>query len=291
MASGTRGVQERQRFLDVDKEPNKLLTPLSIPDTGKKGIQSLRQCVMPIVNLDLVPNLLNAVAESLDVCKKPKDGLTQDQSAALYLYSLQHPFYEKFNGVLRNEDRTKAVPFFHYYELFMCTLNKLPPVKGSVWRGVTADISDRYKEDSIHIWQAASSCTQKVHVTDTFLDQEKHRTLFNIKCFNGRSIKNHSRYPNENETILPPGTCIKVISRLKLADKCYVVDCEEITLSPEELNNLLTDTTFASPTVAITVPILYLIWVDQNVNKSKENIATQKELRALFEDDFQTFDN
>lgn len=293
MASGVRNLQERRRFLDINEEPDKPLPPLPIPVTEEKAIGSLQECVKPIIDLNLVPNLWNNVAEALGECKHPKDGLTRDQSAALYLYSLQSSFYERFNGVLRDEDRTKAIPFYGYFKLFMSALNKLAPVQDHVWRGVTANISEKYTPGSIHIWHAVSSCTDEVNVTDTFLDKTKHRTLFNIKCYNGKSIKSHSHFPNESETILPSGTCIRVKSQSNPADKLYIISCEEITLTPEELNNLLVAETVscASSTITKTASVLYLLWVDPNVNKSKENIATQEELRALFKDNFQTYDD
>ncbi|CAF1469768.1 unnamed protein product [Rotaria sp. Silwood1] len=292
MASGVRGVNDRQRFLDINEEPDKLLPPLPMPVTGGKGIQSLRECVKPVLNLNLAEDLLDKVAYSLEKCKHPKDGLTQDQSAALYLYSLQTSFYKRFNGVLRDEDRTKAIPFYDYYRLFMSALNKLPSIQDNVWRGVTANLSDQYSPGSIHIWHAASSCSDQVHITDTFLNKKKHRTLFNIKCYNGKTIKNHSHYPNESETILPPGTCIRVKSQSNPADKLYIVSCEEIILTPEEMNNLLATGAIAAASAAmpITTSILYLLWLDPNVNKSKENVAIQEKLRVLFKDDFQTFD-
>ncbi|CAF3415357.1 unnamed protein product [Rotaria socialis] len=292
MASGVRNLNERQRFLDIDEEPDKLLYLLPMPATIEKGMQSLSDSLKSIINSDLVEDLSSKVVYSLKNCKNPKDGLTQDQSAALYLYSLQSEFYTKFNGVLRDEDRTKAVVFYDYYRLFMTALNKLPSVKDNVWRGVTANLSEKYSPGSIHIWHAASSCTDEVCVTDTFLDKKKHRTLFNIKCIDGKSIKNHSHYPKENETILPPGTCIRVKSRSNPADNLYIVSCEQITLTPEEINNLLVaGTAGAAPfPKPIKTLVSYLVWLDLNVNKSKENIATQGELRVFFKDDFHTFE-
>ncbi|CAF3989888.1 unnamed protein product [Rotaria sp. Silwood2] len=283
MVSRIRAPNARQRFLDINEEPDKPLPSLPISITRRKQIKSLCECVEPILNLKLVEDLLNKVTYSLEICKNPKDGLTQDQSAALYLYSLQTSFYTKFNGALRDEDRTKLIPFYDYYRLFMSALNKLPSIQDNVWRGVTANLNDQYRPGTIHIWHAASSCSDQVQVTDAFLDKKKHRTLFNIKCYNGKTIKNHSRYPNESETILPPGTCIRVKSQSNPAPNLYIISCEEV-------NNLLATRGIvdAWAPMPITTSVLYLLWLDPNVNKSKENVAIQGDLRALFKDDFQT---
>ncbi|CAF3780316.1 unnamed protein product [Rotaria sordida] len=153
---------------------------------------------------------------------------------------------------------------------------ELPSIQDNLWRGVTANLSDQYSSGSMHICHAASSCSDQVHVTDTFLDKKKHRTLFNIKCYNGQIIKNHSHYPDESETILPPGICIRVKSQSIPADNLYIISCEEIILTPEEMNNLLKTGAVATASAAmpITTSVLYLLWLDPNGNKSKENVAT-----------------
>ncbi|CAF0788757.1 unnamed protein product [Adineta steineri] len=264
-----RSLGDRYRYTDVDEEPDVFLPPLPILDTGK--------------------DLLHKVAFSLKKSTSPKDGLTQEQSAALYLYSLPGPFYDTFNGALRNEDRNKSIPFSDYYHLFMSALNKLPSVQDSVWRGVTADLSAQYQSGSVHIWHAASSCTDHVAITDTFLDKKKHRTLFNIKCYNGKPIKNHSHYVKENELILPPGTCIRVISQSNPADNLHIVACQEVELSPTEINAIASSVAMPGH-IPKHASIFYLFWLDPNVNKSQENVKTQEKLRKLFDGDFEAFE-
>jgi hypothetical protein len=291
MDEGVRHPNDRQRFFDVDEEPDKMIPPLSISITGSKGSLLLRECVKPVENLNLVDDLSNQVTLSLKKCQYPKDGLTQDQSAALYLYSLPGSFYTMFNGVLRDEDRTRSIPFHDYYRLFMSALNKLKSIQDTVWRGVTADLSAQYRPGTVHIWHAASSCTDQIDVTDTFLNKKKHRTLFNIKCHNGKTIKNHSKFPKESETILPPGTCVRVKGLSNPGDNLFIVVCEETKLTPEEMNTLsAAGAAVALPGVMPTIAsTLFLFWLDPNINKSQDNIKIQEKLDALFTDDFQTF--
>ncbi|CAF0981481.1 unnamed protein product [Rotaria sordida] len=135
----------------------------------------------------------------------------------------------------------------------------------------------------MHICHAASSCSDQVHVTDTFLDKKKHRTLFNIKCYNGQIIKNHSHYPDESETILPPGICIRVKSQSIPADNLYIISCEEIILTPEEMNNLLKTGAVATASAAmpITTSVLYLLWLDPNVVNGQFGRKTVPEIHDL----------
>ena len=289
---------DRTRYLDSNKEPDMLLPPLpTIAQTTR--ILSLRESIKNIQHL--VDDLEQRVSDSLTQCKSPKDSLTQDESAAPYLYSLQwtegqHSLYSIFNRALRDEDRMKLVPFHNYYNLFMSALNKLPAIRDSVWRGVNGDISKQYSKGTIHIWWGATSCTHEVMVTDTFLDKKTPRTLFNIKCYHGKSIKNHSKFPKESETILAPGTYIKVTSQSNPAENLHIVQCEQIEPTSEEeiVNSLAVAAAAATSSTPGTLhtmkSVLYLIWLDPNVHKSPENLKTQEKLRELFEDDFQTYE-
>ncbi|CAF4904147.1 unnamed protein product, partial [Rotaria socialis] len=49
-----------------------------------------------------------------------------------------------FNWALRDEDRTKAVLYQDYCNLFMSALSKLPSRQDDVWRGVNGDLSEQY---------------------------------------------------------------------------------------------------------------------------------------------------
>ena len=55
------------------------------------------------------------------------------------------------------------------------------------------------------IWWGASSCTETMKVMEKFVGRSGVRTLFMIECINGKSIKSHSFYKDENEIILMPG--------------------------------------------------------------------------------------
>ncbi|CAF1490316.1 unnamed protein product [Adineta steineri] len=73
------------RFLDADKEPNKMLLPI-------EGYENY-----PLVSLEEAVEPLKSLLHDLDVMvmiskrnsRKPKDGLTIDESAAIHLYTLQ----------------------------------------------------------------------------------------------------------------------------------------------------------------------------------------------------------
>jgi hypothetical protein len=261
------------RYLDVNNEPDVILPPLpSVVSTTQTTtlILSLIDAVKSIQQL--INNLSTKVSYSLASCENPKEGLSQQESAALHLYSLQwpkgqHSLYSMFNRALRDEDRTKLVPFQNYYNLFMSALKKLPSIDEQVWRGVNGDLSKKYRPGTIHVWWGASSCTDMVKVTDTFLNKTAPRTLFNIKCFDGKNIRHHSDFPNESETILAPGTYLRVKSQSNPAPNFYIVDCEQI----ESL-------------------VKYLLLLMPNATGSQENLKLQEKLRELFDENFRTYE-
>ncbi|CAF1359226.1 unnamed protein product [Rotaria sordida] len=162
-------------------------------------------------------------------------------------------------------------------------LQKLPSVQDRVWRGINGNIVGQYKANSVHVWWGASSCSDQVHVTETFLDKKSDRTLFSIKCYEGKIIKNHSAFPNESEIVLPPGTCLRVKSLSNIAAKVHIIDMEQIPY--EEPSPEIAPTSSAST----DEHHVYLIWLDGFVNKSKDNIETQEQLRQL-NNNFKSFE-
>lgn len=137
-----------QRFTDVSKESNQLLSPLPPIAQVHFGTSSLYEAIKPIQHL--VKDLPNRVSYALERCKNPIDGLTHDESAAIFLYTQQWPhgqisFYTMFNRTLRDENRTKLVPFHQYLNLIMSALYKLPSIQGHVWRGATGNYGSQYQ--------------------------------------------------------------------------------------------------------------------------------------------------
>jgi hypothetical protein len=66
-------------------------------------------------------------------------------------------------------------------------------------------------------------------VMERFIDRSKVRTIFMIDCINGKEIKSHSFYKDENEIILMPGTYLRVIDKWSPADNLYMIRLQEET--------------------------------------------------------------
>lgn len=177
-------------------------------------------------------------------CKYPADGLSQDESASIMLYTLEwnpseQSVYFILNQTLRLEDRQKLKIWFPYLKLFLTALSRLPSITTTVFRGIKADLTSQYKKNNSSIWWGVSSCTDNIDVlqSEQFCGKIGVRTMFIIKCLSGRSIKNHSYFRQESEIILMPGRYLQVSGQYDLSNEIHMIQLEEIT-PPHEIFTL-----------------------------------------------------
>ena len=220
------------RFTDVCAEP---VAQHRVPIKGYEDARTapLEDTLKP------VSHLFNRIEDEIwtakENCKQPKEGLSQDESAAIHLYTMQfqggETFFEVLNRKLRAEDRQDLRQWFMYLKLFLTALCKLPSHAEKVWRGVRGfDLSSQYPKGKEFFWWGVSSCTTDLEVlqSDTFLGRTDKRTLFSIDCQNGKAIALHSHYKNEKEIILIPGSYFRVKSLVNPAKDFYIIHIEEI---------------------------------------------------------------
>lgn len=160
------------------------------------------------------PSLSSFVQRSLSFAKKleARDGaeLTDDEVAALYLYTTESPLYRQLNASLRDRDRAKVRPYFGYLRLFLSALSKLKGSTASLYRGVRGDLRAQYAEGSTITWWGVSSCTPKLAVATGFLGGSGRRMLFEVTPGAAYSIRRFSAFTGEEEFILPPGSRLAV---------------------------------------------------------------------------------
>ncbi|CAF0848779.1 unnamed protein product [Adineta steineri] len=150
-------------------------------------------------------------------CTHPNDhNLTKDESAAIYIYTMELSggscIYRVLNQTLRLEDRSKVRPWFGYLKLLASATSKLPIFKGIVYRGLDKDVTMNFKKGQKITWWGISSCSTSVDVISSFISKSSSSTLFRIDCLNGKSVASYTCYPHENEVILMPGTKLEVVS-------------------------------------------------------------------------------
>ncbi|CAF4900193.1 unnamed protein product [Rotaria socialis] len=183
------------------------------------------------------------------------DSLSTDESASIYLYTMEWPdaLYHKLNAALRNKCRESLPIWFSYLKLFLTALFKLPDVEGEVlWRGIKKRFED-YKSGTHVAWWAFSSCTQSLSVleSNTYLGTTNTRTLFSIQAYNGKNIRNHSYYQNEDEILLLPGTYFQVVDQINPSPDLHIVQLKQV--EPEQ--KLLGEPFKLKRALPISVPV------------------------------------
>lgn len=220
----------------ITDEPKQLLQP--ILGYALQPLVSLEEACEPISNI--VPHLATYIWIAKECSKESIDDLTQDESAAIRLYTMEwdpnahsgrESLYSHLNRTLKGSDRAKLRPWFPFLKLFLTALAKLPALpRQTVWRGVRKDLSGDYEKDSKATWWGFSSCTTSLSVleSDLYLGNTGIRTLFSIETFNARSIRTHSHFQAEDEILLLPGTYFEVISQLKSSSDLYIIHLRQI---------------------------------------------------------------
>ncbi|CAF4684890.1 unnamed protein product, partial [Rotaria socialis] len=201
----------------------------------KMALVSLEEAVEPLISI--LPDVQRQAYVAKENCDNPADGLTQDESASIMLYTMiwepvDECLYYVLNRILRSEGRRRLTPWHLFLRLFINALFRLPLLSTTVYRGVPLDLSMQYREGETIVWWGFSDCTTSVNVlqSEQFLGKTGHRTMFAIKSHSGRDIHRHSNYEAENAVLLMAGTQFKVISCLTQGD-LHIIQLEE-TIPP-----------------------------------------------------------
>jgi hypothetical protein len=221
------------RFTDISDEP---VTRLLSPIKGYEAVPlvSLEQAMFSVSKF--FDGIQDYVYTAKENCKHPADGLNQDESASIHLYTMQFDvepsLYKILNACLRSENRETLKPWFPFLKLFLTALYKLPSCTQTVWRGLRdVDLSPKYPTGRKFVWWGVSSCTLTVDVlkSDCFLGTQGIRTLFSIECTAGKPIGSHSYFENhEQEVIIMPGSYFEVIGQLNPAVGLHIIQLKQI---------------------------------------------------------------
>ncbi|CAF1455355.1 unnamed protein product, partial [Rotaria sordida] len=227
-------VKSNLRFFDIVDESQEMLLP--IKGHEKMPLVSLEEAVDPLCHL--LPNIQQKVSLAKRQCQRPSDGLSSDESASIFLYTMewepQHEcFYFILNRTLNDRDREKLKPWFLYLRLFLNALARLPSIHLIVYRGVKLDLTKTYPNRKKIVWWGFSSCTSSIKVLESksFLGNEGTRTLFVIDCHTGKNIENHSSNHRNNEFLLLAGTQFEVIECSNQGNGLHHIELKEIDQS------------------------------------------------------------
>ena len=222
------------RFLDGSEERLNALAPLRGYAEGP--LVSLKAAAEKVCKL--VDDVNSRVWTAMGRCTNPSNELTRDESAAIVLYTIEwdpghRSLYAVLNQTLRLEDRGGLTPWFPYLKLILTGLFKLPSICCTVWRVVHGDLRSKYRQGETITWWGFSSCTITLNILqhNHYLGTSGPRTLFAIDCVNGKDIRRHSYFAQEDEVLLLPCTHLQVIGHLTSTENLHIIHLREV-LSP-----------------------------------------------------------
>ena len=225
------------RFGDIEAS-NKRLPP--VYGYHAEELVAIEQALQPIESqIKELPRFIKIAKKH---CHYPSEhGLSKDQSASIYLYTMEWgdtTLYRVLNKALRSENRQALKIWFPYMKLFDTALDKLPTVRGAVWRGVPLDIGKFFVRDQTLTWWSINSCSLSANVIKNFLGNGQNATLFLIEVINGKKISGYTEYPSEEEVILRIGTqfCVKG-DPLEQSNGSHIVHLSEIDDNDDDDND------------------------------------------------------
>jgi hypothetical protein len=173
-----------------------------------------------------ISHVMDYVATAKKKYNRYSSLLTEDESAAIYLYTMPTAIYSRLNETLRDENRHTLKPWFAFLKLFITALKKLPSTKKTVWRGVSGDVGSIFADNNVHIWWSINSCSMALNVVERFLG--KTGTVFAIDTIHAKDISMFSSFPEEQEIVLMPGTrlCAKC-QPLIFESRFFLIHLEE----------------------------------------------------------------
>ncbi|CAF1539512.1 unnamed protein product [Adineta ricciae] len=181
----------------------------------------------------IIPRINELVAKAKAKCFISPDGLTHDETAAIYLYTMEvgkTSIYRMVNWTLRKKDHFMARPWLLYLKLFATGVRKLPLYSGNVWRAVPGDVAKHYKKYGRIRWWAYTSCTKSISILDQFIPQSANdRTIFMIECIRGRNIAPYSAYGKEDEILLVSGTTLIAADESLMMAEVRMVHLKEVS--------------------------------------------------------------
>ena len=213
----------RIRFVDNSIQEFQRINRKSLLACENLPLMSLEEAVKTIAHFQ--PTVTDDTNKAKEHCRK-NTILTLNESAAIYLYTMDRPFYRALNQALRAENPQALEPWLAYLNLLITALRKLPSCSTTMWRGVAGDIGSEFNENTIHTWESITSCSSQINVAACFAGEKG--ILFCINAIHGKDITKYSEFQGEKEIILMPGTRLQVQSTsFDLNNGFYIVQLNE----------------------------------------------------------------
>ncbi|CAF3925832.1 unnamed protein product [Rotaria magnacalcarata] len=200
---------------------------------------------VPLLSLDEAINPLRVVVPELEqmvlivrsVNNTSPNILKNDESHSILLYTMKWTpiatsFHVILNNILQTRNLTLLKPWLYYIKLLMTALSKLTTNFShiTVYHAVKLNLITQYPEGRVLIWWNFASCTSSLNILNdgNVFGQNGERTLFIIDSKSGKSIRQHSFYPNEEDIILPAACQFQVTDSFDAGHGLHLIHLKEI---------------------------------------------------------------
>ena len=172
----------------------------------EEPVVSLEEALKPFDGK--IEYLAAQINQAKTTCHYPSEhGLTHDESAAIYLNSMQgdnksvyEHLEEAWEEARKPNDRSHMVPWFRYLKLLRSALNKLPDVEGEVWQGTAndSDLEKKLRSDSLQFYTGAGFCsTSQDEVKDDLKGNSESRKI--LAGYKSADVKDVAKYTEGNK--------------------------------------------------------------------------------------------
>ena len=147
--------------------------------------------------------------------------------AAILLYT-GNSIYRELNRCLRS-DWKQVVKYFKYLRLYFEAMDALQGKSVTLYRGIAVDLYDEYEPGKVITWWSISSCTASKSVAQNFMNQLGGTAASFLTLHTKRAcdVSAMSFYPHEQESLLRPGTKLRVLKR-KINGTVVEIEVEEV---------------------------------------------------------------
>lgn len=162
-------------------------------------------------------------------CRPPSSSLTEDEFSALLLYSRDwgsQSLHHMLNQALRSRHSQSLTHWLPFLKILYNAYQKLPCVKGEVWRAMHSHIASTLRVNDEIAWWNIISCSSSKKTIESVLDGRS--VLCSIQTVRGRRVSDFAFCREEEEVLLWPGTRLRVKKSRTNHIGEYVVYLEEV---------------------------------------------------------------
>jgi len=147
--------------------------------------------------------------------------------SAILLYT-GNAIYSELNRCLRS-DWNSVQKYWNYLRLYFQAMDTMESKAVTLYRGIAVDLYNDYEPGKIITWWSVSSCTASKAVAQNFMNQlgGSAASFITLHTKKACDVSSLSFYPHEKESLLRPGTRLRVLKRQRKG-KVVEIEVEEV---------------------------------------------------------------